>query len=206
MNPMPPAPPRLLQLTAIALCATLCAAAAWSARDLGANSEYRLAVWPQHNRSPEFSLMDFNRRPRSLADFRGRVVVVLFGFTRCPEICPGELSKLALVMKRLGPVGEHVQVLFISLDPEHDTPAALRSYVTAFDRRFIGLTGTVAQLNRAASGFSIEYARVAAGADYAIDHSTGAYVLDARGHLRLIGAPDSSIADFAHDLVALAKE
>jgi protein SCO1/2 len=195
-----------LQLAAIALCVTLCAAAAWAELDLGTKPEYRLGVWPQRSRSPEFRLTDFDHRPRSLADYRGRVVVVLFGFTRCPEVCPAELFKLALVMKRLGAVSEHIQVLFISLDPERDTPASLKSYVTAFDRRFVGLTGTAAQIDQAASSFSIEYARVPLGGDYTIDHSTGVYVLDARGRLRLIGALDTSIDDFAHDLTALTKE
>jgi protein SCO1/2 len=195
-----------LKLAIIALVAALCAPAAGAELDVGTKVEYRLAVWPQRTRSPEFRLVDFDRRPRSLADYRGRIVVVLFGFTRCPEVCPAELFKLALVMKQLGPVSEHVQVLFISLDPQRDTPASLKSFVTAFDRRFIGLTGTAAQVDQAASSFSIEYAPVPVGTDYTIDHSTGAYVLDAGGHLRLIGALDTSIDDFVHDLAALAKE
>jgi protein SCO1/2 len=195
-----------LKLAVIALCGTLCAAAAWAEIDVGTSVKYRLAVWPQRTRSPEFKLIDFDRRPRSLADYRGSVVVVLFGFTRCPEVCSAELFKLAAAMKQLGPVSEHVQVLFISLDPERDTPASLKSYVTAFDRRFIGLTGTAAQIDQAASSFFVQYARVAVGTDYTIDHSTGAYVLDTRGHLRLIGALDTSIDDFVHDLTALVKE
>ena len=206
MKPTRPAPRSRLRLAIIALSATLCASAAWAELDVGTNAEYRLAVWPQRSFSPKFRLIDFDRRPRSLADYRGRVVVVLFGFTRCPEVCAAELFKLALVMKQLGPISEHVQVLFSSLDPERDTPTSLKNYVTAFDRRFVGLTGTAAQVDRAASSFFIEYARVAVGADYTIDHSTGAYVLDSRGHLRLIGALGANIDDFVHDLTALAKE
>jgi protein SCO1/2 len=121
-------------------------------------------------------------------------------------VCPAELFKLAMVMKRLGPISRHIQVLFISLDPERDTPTSLNSYVTAFDRRFVGLTGTAAQIGQAAATFFIEYARVAVGTDYTIDHSTGVYVLDASGRLRLVGAQGTSIDDFVHDLTVLAKE
>lgn len=173
----------------------------------GATADYRLAIWPRRARSPEFRLSDVEGRSRSPAEYRGRVVVVLFGFTRCPDVCPAELFKLASVMKRLGPISRRIQVLFISLDPERDTPASLNSYVTAFDRRFVGLTGTAAQTEQAAASFSIEHARVAAGTDdYTIDHSTGVYVLDASGRLRLVGAQATSIDDFVHDLTALAME
>jgi protein SCO1/2 len=194
------------KIAVIALCAALCAVAAWAESGSGATVEYRLAIWPPQARPPEFKLIDFENRPRSLGEYRGRVVVVLFGFTRCPDVCPAELFKLAAVMKRLGQVSERIQVLFISLDPQRDTPASLKSYVTAFDRRFIGLTGNAAQVDQAAASFSIEYARVGVGTDYTMDHSTGVYVLDSSGRLRLIGGLKTSIDDFAHDLTALVKE
>jgi protein SCO1/2 len=194
------------KVAVIALCAALCAAAAWAEVGSGATAEYRLAIWPPQARPPEFRLIDFESRPRSLGEYRGRVVVVLFGFMRCPDVCPAELLKLALVMKRLGPVSERIQVLFVSLDPERDSPTSLKSYVTAFDRRFIGLTGSAAQVDQAAASFSIEYARVGVGTGYTMDHSTGVYVLDASGRLRLVGGLATSIDDFAHDLAALAKE
>ena len=190
----------------IALWMTVCAAGAWAGPSLQPPVEYRLAVWPQRVNSPEFRLVDFDGRPRTLADYRGRVVVIFFGFVRCPDACPAELFKLAQVMKQLGQLSDRVQVLFITLDPARDTPTLLKDYVTAFDPRFIGLTGNTAQINQAASSFSVQYARVAVGTDYTIDHSTQTFVLDASGHLRLIGAIDTSVGDFAHDLTALATE
>ena len=168
--------------------------------------DFRLALWPQRAESPALRLLDFDGRPRQLADYRGRVLVIFFGFVRCPDACPAELFKLALAMKRLGPVSEHVQVLFVTLDPERDTPQVLKNYVTAFDPRFVGLTGSTADIDRAATSFYVEYARVGKGADYSIDHSTSTFVLDARGRLRLIGTLDTSVDDWVHDLGLVSAE
>jgi protein SCO1 len=169
-------------------------------------ADFRLAVWPQRAESPALRLLDFDGRPRQLADYRGRVLVIFFGFVRCPDACPAELFKLALAMKRLGPLSEHVQVLFVTLDPERDTPQVLKSYVTAFDPRFVGLTGSSAEIDRAAMSFYVEYARVGPGADYSIDHSTSTFVLDVHGRLRLVGTLDTAVDDWVHDLAAIATE
>jgi protein SCO1/2 len=169
-------------------------------------ADFRLAVWPQRAESPGLRLFDFDGRPRRLADYRGRVLVIFFGFVRCPDACPAELFKLALVMKRLGPLSEHMQVLFVTLDPERDTPQVLKSYVTAFDPRFVGLTGSTAEIDRAAMSFYVEYARVGRGADYSIDHSTSTFVLDAHGRLRLVGTLDTTVDDWVHDLGLVAAE
>jgi protein SCO1 len=169
-------------------------------------ADFRLALWPQRAESPALRLLDFDGRPRQLADYRGHVLVIFFGFVRCPDACPAELFKLALAMKRLGPLSEHVQVLFVTLDPERDTPQVLKSYVTAFDPRFVGLTGSSADIDRAAMSFYVEYARVGRGADYSIDHSTSTFVLDSRGRLRLIGTLDATVDDWVHDLSVVATE
>jgi protein SCO1/2 len=169
-------------------------------------ADFRLAVWPQRAESPALRLFDFDGRPRQLADYRGRVLVIFFGFVRCPDACPAELFKLALAMKRLGPLSEHVQVLFVTLDPERDTPQVLKSYVTAFDPRFVGLSGSTAEIDRAAMSFYVEYARVGRGADYSIDHSTSTFVLDAHGRLRLVGTLETTVDDWVHDLGLVAAE
>ena len=166
---------------------------------------FRLAVWPQGTESPVLRLRDLAGRPRELADYRGRVLVIFFGFVRCPDACPAELFKLALAMKRLGPLSEHVQVLFVTLDPERDTPPVLKSYLSAFDPRFVGLTGSTADIDRAAMSFYVEYARVGRGADYSIDHSTSTFVLDAHGRLRLVGTLETSVEDWVHDLSLVAS-
>lgn len=133
-------------------------------------------------------------------------MVVYFGFARCPDVCPAGLLKLGLVMKQLGPMAKRIQVIFITLDPEYDTPSVLKSYVTAFDPRFVGLRGTPAQIDQAATSFFVQHARVRRGAEYSVDHSTQTYVLDTTGRLRLLGTLDTSVADFAHDLKVLAAE
>ena len=167
---------------------------------------FRLIEWPKLAPKPDFHLLDANHARRSMADYRGRVAVVFFGFTHCPDVCPNELFKLSQVLKRLGSVASRIQVLFVSLDPERDTPELLKSYVAAFDPRFVGLTGASADINGAASGFSVQFAKVIQGNDYTINHSTGAYILDKTGHLRLVATMQTSIDDLVHDLEVLAAE
>ncbi len=188
-----------LGLLHTALCAAILTGVSWAAPP-------RLVVWPKGASSPAFELVDTEGVARTLSDYRGQVVVIYFGFMHCPDACPAELFKLALVMKKLGPVAAHVQVLFITLDPDRDKPASLKSYVSAFNPRFTGLTGTTAKVDQAASGFNVQYARVPLGDDYTIDHSDAIFVLDAAGRLRLIGAAKSPVADFVHDITALAAE
>lgn len=167
-------------------------------------SEFRLDALPPGPASSDFRLVDFDGHPRSLADYRGQVVVIFFGYVHCPDACPAELFKLAQVMKRLGPASAHVQVLLITLDPQRDTLPILKSYVTDFDPRFVGLSGTAAQIDEAAASFYVAHAKVELANDYAaIDHSTATYVLDAQGHRRLIGSMSTSIDDFAHDIEIL---
>jgi protein SCO1/2 len=168
-------------------------------------SEFRLDVVPPGPVSSDFHLVDFDGHPRSLADYRGQVVVIFFGYVHCPDACPAELFKLAQVMKQLGPASAHVQVLIITLDPQRDTLPILKSYVTEFDPRFVGLSGTEAQIDKAAASFYVAHAKVELANDYAaIDHSTATYVLDALGRRRLIGSMSTSIDDFAHDIEILA--
>jgi protein SCO1 len=169
-----------------------------------ASAEYRLSSWPQRAGTPDFRLVDFNGRPRTLADYRGHIVVIVFGFARCPDVCPLELAKLAAALQRLGPDRSHVQALFITLDPSRDTPDILKRYVTAFDPHFVGLTGTAAQVDTAASNFHVQYARVPSGDGYVIDHSTGLFVFDSNGRLRLLGTVDVGVDDLAHDLGMLS--
>lgn len=190
----------------IALSALVFASGACGAPGPARDGEFRLALWPSGARSPDFRLSDFNGQPRTMADYRGRIVVIFFGFLTCPEACPAALLKLSLMMKQLGPTSSRVQVLFVTLDPERDSRAALKSYVVRFDPRFIALTGSTAQIDLAAARFDVQYARVALGNDYTIDHSTATFVFDAAGRLRLLGASDTKMGDFVHDIEVLAAE
>ena len=167
--------------------------------------DFRLITVPPGPDLSDLRLVDYDGRPRSLADYRAQVLVIYFGYVHCPDTCPAELFKLAQVMKRLGPVSKRVQVLFITLDPERDTPQVLKGYVRAFDPDFIGLTGTAAQIGKAAASFNIRYAKVPLGNDYTLEHSSETFVLDVPGGRGLIGSPATSIDDFAHDIKELVR-
>jgi len=146
-------------------------------------------------------------RPRTLADFRGKLVVLFFGYTHCPDICPTTLADMAGVMKSLGPEAARVQVLFVTLDPERDTPDVLSKYVPAFDASFLGLYGSVAAIQQAAKEFKIFYEKRPGNAPgaYTVDHSAQCYVFDAQGRLRLLVRHDRVAQDLADDLRALLK-
>jgi protein SCO1/2 len=156
----------------------------------------------------ELALTGHDGKPRTLADFRGRLVVLFFGFTHCPDICPTTLVDAAGAMKTLGKDAERVQVLMVTVDPERDTPEVLSKYMPAFDPRFLGLYGDTAATQRAAKEFRIFYEKRAGSAPgaYSVDHSGQSYVLDTQGRLRLFVRHDRIAQDLAADLAALLKE
>jgi protein SCO1/2 len=150
---------------------------------------------------------DAQGKLRHLEDFRGKVVVLFFGFTRCPDICPTTLAEIANAVKSLGTAdAERVQVLFITVDPERDTAEALSAYVGAFDPRFVALRGDAAATQRVAKDFKIYYEKRKQGETYTVDHSAQAYVLDAQGRLRLLVRHDRIDKDLAPDLRTLLRE
>jgi protein SCO1/2 len=148
-----------------------------------------------------FSLTDHNGRARTLADFRGKVVAVFFGFTHCPDVCPTTLAELAQVMRELGPDAKKVQVLFITVDPERDTPEVLRQYVPSFDPSFLGLYGDTDAIARTAKDFKVFYQKQALpGGGYSVDHSAGMYIYDREGRLRLYASYGRGAAALLHDI------
>ena len=149
------------------------------------------------------SLIDHNGKPRTLEDFRGKVVVVFFGFTQCPDFCPTTLADIASALKGLGREAERVQVLFITVDPERDTQEVLAKYVTAFDPRFLGLHGDAEATRKTAKDFKIYFEKRKSGASYTMDHSAQSYVIDPQGRLRLFVRHDRIAADLADDLRTL---
>lgn len=153
-----------------------------------------------------FALTDHTGKPRTLADFRGKLLVLSFGFTHCPDICPTILADLAGVLKSLGAEADRVQVLFITVDPERDTAELLAKYVAAFDPRFVGLSGDLEATRQTAKEFKIFFDKRKAGDSYSVDHSAQSYVLDARGRLRLFVRHDRIAADLADDLRTLLKD
>lgn len=154
-----------------------------------------------------FSLTDQNGQRRSLEDFRGKVVFVFFGYTHCPDVCPTTLAEMAGIMQALGSDAERLQVLFITLDPERDTPELLASFVPAFHPSFLGLTGDQASIDKVAKDFKVFAQKVPGkdGKSYTIDHTAGSYVFDAQGHIRLFvrhGQPNDALLKDLKQLLA----
>jgi protein SCO1 len=144
------------------------------------------------------SLPDQNGKPRTLDDFKGKVTVVFFGYTQCPDVCPTTMAELAQVKKALGKDGERVQGVFITVDPERDTPETLKAYMASFDPSFVALRGTPEQTKATAKEFKVFYAKVPGKVEgsYTMDHTAGSYVLDPKGKVRLFvryGAPAEAL-------------
>jgi len=150
----------------------------------------------------DFALTDATGKPRTLADFRGKAVVMFFGYTQCPDVCPTTLAALAEAMKQLGADADRVQVLFVTIDPARDTPALLAQYVPAFDARFLGLFGDDEATQKVAREFKIIYQKQPGSTPdtYTMDHSAGTYVFDPLGRLRLFVSHGQGPEVFAHDL------
>jgi len=142
----------------------------------------------------DFQLTGDDGRPRELADFRGKIVALYFGYTRCPDVCPTTLATLAQAVRALGPDGRRVQALFVTVDPRHDKPETLARYVRAFDPNFLGLYGDRQAIARTAHEFKVEVGE---------HHSIPVFLLDDSGRLRLIVRPEASAESIAHDLRGL---
>lgn len=155
------------------------------------------------------SLPDQDGKIRTLADFKGKVTVVFFGYTQCPDVCPTTMAELAQVKKALGADGDKLQGVFISVDPERDTPERLKAYMQGFDPSFIALRGTPEQTAAAAKDFRVYYSKVPGKAEgsYTMDHTAGSYIFDTTGRLRLFtryGDKDGT-ANLTADIKALLK-
>lgn len=150
----------------------------------------------------DFRLVDHNGKTRTLADFKGKVVLLFFGYTHCPDVCPTTLAEAAAAMQELGPQADRVQVLFVTVDPARDTPALLARYVPSFHPTFLGLYGDEDQLGQTARDFKV-FSQKAPGATaegYLIDHSAGTFVFDTQGRLRLYHGYGKGAASLVHDI------
>jgi protein SCO1 len=153
----------------------------------------------------DFALTDHHGKPRTLADFKGKAVVVFFGYTHCPDVCPTTMAEMAGVMQELGPLADKVQVLFVTVDPERDTVELLSKYVPAFDPRFLGLVGSKEQTEKVAAEFKVFFQKVPGKepGSYTMDHTAGTYVFDPQGRIRLFIRHGQGAAPIAHDLKLL---
>jgi protein SCO1 len=155
----------------------------------------------------DFKLTDHNGKPRALADFRGKVVVMFFGYTQCPDVCPTTLSDLAAALQKLGADAERVQVLFVTIDPERDTPELLSHYVPAFNPTFLGLSGDAEATAATAREFKVLYQKQPGSTpgSYSMDHSAGTFIFDSQGRLRLFVSQGQGPELFAHDIRELLR-
>ena len=155
----------------------------------------------------DLQLTDHTGKPRTLAEFKGKVVVVFFGFTHCPDVCPTTLGELSIVAKGLGKDAERMQALFITVDPERDTPAVLAQYVPAFNPNFLGLTGDADATARTAKEFKVFYQKQPLpGGGYSVDHSAGTYIYDTAGRLRLFAGYGQGAPKMLHDIHLLLQQ
>ena len=186
------------------LAAILCALAAACLAGCGERpqtAKFRLTDVTGANFGKELNLTDHDGKPRTLADFRGKVVTVFFGFTHCPDVCPVTLAEMAQVVRELGPDGSRVQVLFVTVDPERDTQQVLKQYVPSFNPAFLGLYGDAEATARVAKEFKIYYRKQPAkDGHYSVDHSAGTYILDPQGRLRLFAQYGAGAPAILHDI------
>jgi protein SCO1/2 len=150
----------------------------------------------------DMALQDTDGKPHTLSDYKGKVVVVFFGYTQCPDVCPTSMATLGEAMEQLGDDAGKVQVLMISVDPERDTPEILKAYVSAFNPDFVGLRGTPDELSATAKSFKAYYAKVAGTApgQYAMDHAASFYLFDKDGEVRALINSNAPAADIVHDI------
>jgi protein SCO1 len=143
-----------------------------------------ILMWGREPVGGPFALIDHTGTPRSEKDFRGKLMLVYFGFTYCPDLCPADLQSIGLALDQLGAVGDKVQPLFITVDPERDTAEHLKEYVSLFHPRLMGLTGDAAAIRAAADAYKVYYAKVPneRGDDYTVDHTAFIYLMGADGN------------------------
>jgi protein SCO1/2 len=197
--------PRAATLALALLCALVCALLVAACAPDG--PKFKASDVTGSTFGKDFALTDFNGKPRTLADFRGKAVVLFFGYTQCPDVCPTTLAELAETMKRLGPDADRVQVLFVTVDPARDTPQLLAQYVPAFDPRFLGLYGDADALARTAKEFKILYQKQPGPTpgSYTMDHSAATYLFDPQGRLRVYVSYGQGPEVYVHDLRELLK-
>ncbi len=153
-----------------------------------------------------FALTDMRGQPRTLDDFKGKVVMLYFGFVQCPDVCPTALTRANEVMGLLGAENANkVQVIFVTVDPERDTPELLQNYMAAFNPGFLALYGTAEQTEQAAKEFRVFYKKVPTGSTYTMDHTALSYLFDPQGRFRVALRHEQTAADYATDIAALLR-
>jgi protein SCO1/2 len=186
-----------------ALIALGCALTASAA---GQVSKLKAGVFDPPRQAPDFALQGSDGRELTVSRYIGKVIVLGFGYTSCPDVCPTTLSTLAQARRQLGPAAADVQVLYVTVDPERDDPERMKKYVGAFDPTFIGATGSASALAAVRKNYGVQAERKALGASYVVAHSSYTYLIDRRGRLRALMPYGRAPGDYVHDLTLLLKE
>lgn len=166
---------------------------------------FKLTRISGHMPDLQFRLTEDNGKTVTAEDYRGKVVLLYFGYTHCPDVCPLTLAHLHVVMQQLGKQADDVRILFVSVDPTRDTPQALHEYVRAFDKHTVGLTGSAGAIEALTKRYRAAFSREPSGKDgnYEVSHSSAIYVFDRDGHARVLSTPITPQADLVHDLKLL---
>jgi protein SCO1/2 len=190
-----------------ALLALLLAAAAGPARGAGADeASLKAGVFEPARPAPDFSLSGSDGGELKLSRYRGKVVILVFGFTSCPDVCPTTLAALAGARKKLGAAGDELQVVYVTVDPERDSAERLREYLRTFDASFVGGTGSAEALAAVRKEYGIAAERVTSAGSYAFNHSSYTYLIDREGKLCGLMPYGHSSDDYAHDVrILLAR-
>jgi protein SCO1 len=194
---------RLLRLAMLTLVVV---ASAWlGACHKDAQQPWQLADISGHMPDLAFQLTDDHGQTVTAANYRGKITLLYFGYTHCPDVCPLTLAHLHVVLQKLGQSADNVRILFVSVDPTRDTPAVLHDYVNAFDPRAIGLTGSPADIEALTKRYRAAFTREPGKADgsYDVSHSSGIYLFDANGKARLLATPADGQDKLVHDLQLL---
>ncbi|MEO7548771.1 MAG: SCO family protein [Ramlibacter sp.] len=191
----------------IAVCALLAGTTGLFVACTDSKPQFKAVDLTGADYAKDFQLTDHNGQPRSLKDFQGKVVVLFFGFTQCPDVCPTSMAELAQVKKLLGKDGDKLQGLFITVDPERDTSEVLKAYMANFDPTFLALRGSAEQLAATAKDFKVYYKKVEGKTptSYTMDHSAASYVYDTQGRLRLYTRYGTGAPALASDIRLLLQ-
>ncbi|OZB60341.1 MAG: SCO family protein [Lysobacterales bacterium 14-68-21] len=186
----------------LALSLVVAASALLTGCQHGEPLPFRLTQVTGHMPDLDFHLTNDEGKPVTGADYRGKVALLYFGYTHCPDVCPLTLAHLHVVMQRLGPLADGARILFVSVDPARDTPAVMHAYVNAFDKRAVGLTGSAADVEALVKRYRASFSREPDKGDgnYEVSHSSAIYIFDAQGHARLLATPADSQDSLVHDL------
>ena len=163
----------------------------------------KAGVFNPPREAPDFSVRGSDGAALTLSHYRGKVVVLGFGYTHCPNVCPATLAVLALAHRKLGEQGSHVQVIYLTVDPERDTAERLKEYLAAFDSSFVGGTGSDAQMAAVRLSYGVTAQKVGAGSDYGVAHSSFVYLITREGKLRALMPFGHKADDYVHDISML---